>query len=161
MCGSTAEYATPKNDCRSSGCCCSIAQLCPTLCDPMDWSTPGFPVLHHLLELAQTHVHWVNDATQTSHPLSPSATPAFNLSQHQGIFSMSWLFTPGGQNIGASASASVLPMNIQGWFPSGLTGLISLQFNRLSKVFSSTAISICSSVLRLLYGQNFTSLRDY
>ena len=54
-------------------CCCSVAQSCPTLCDPMDCSTPGFPDLHHLLELAQTHVHWVGDAFQTSRPLlSPS-----------------------------------------------------------------------------------------
>ena len=54
-------------------CCCSVAKLCPTLCDPMDCSTPGFPVLHHLLEIAQTHVHWVSDAIQTSHPLSSSS----------------------------------------------------------------------------------------
>ena len=68
-------------------------------------------------------------------PSSPPATPAFNLSQHQGIFSLSRLFTPGGQ-----ASASVLPMNIQDWFPSGLTGLISLLSKRLSRIFSSTTI---------------------
>ena len=57
-------------------CCCSVAQSCPTLCDPMDCSTPGFPVLYHLPELAQIHVHWVSDAIQPSHPLlspSPSA----------------------------------------------------------------------------------------
>ena len=66
--------------------CCSVAQLCPTLCDPMDCRTPGFPVLHHLLELAQTHVHPVSDAIQPSHPLSSPSPPAFNLSQHQGLF---------------------------------------------------------------------------
>ena len=66
-------------------CCCSVTQLCPTLCASMDCNTPGFPVLNHLPELAQTHVHWVSDAIQSSHPLlSPS--PAFNLSQHQGLF---------------------------------------------------------------------------
>ena len=65
--------------------CCLAPQLCPTLCDPMDCSIPGFPVHHHLLELAQTHVHWVTDAIQPSHPLS-SPSPAFNLSQHQGLF---------------------------------------------------------------------------
>ena len=54
-----------------SFCCCSVAQLCPTLCDPMDCSMPGFPVLHYLLELAQTHVHWVNDAIQPFHSLWP------------------------------------------------------------------------------------------
>ena len=63
----------------------SVAQLCPTLCDPVDGSTPGFPV-HQLLELAQTHVRWVGDAIQPSHPLLPSSPPAFNLSQHQGLF---------------------------------------------------------------------------
>ena len=67
-------------------CCCSLAQSCPTLCKPTDCSTPGLPVLHHLLELAQTHVHWVGDATQPSPPLSSPSPPAFNLSQHQGLF---------------------------------------------------------------------------
>ena len=66
-------------------CCCSVAQSGLTLCDPMDCSTLGFPVLHHLPELAQTHVHWVSDAIQPSHPLS-SPSPALNLSQHQGLF---------------------------------------------------------------------------
>ena len=66
-------------------CCCSVAQSCPTLCDPVDCSTPGFPVLHHLPELAQTHVHGVS-AIQPSHPLSSPSPPAFNLSQHQGLF---------------------------------------------------------------------------
>ena len=65
-----------------------LTKSCLTLCDPMDWSTPGFPVLHHLLELAQTHVHWVSDAIQPSHPLSSPSPPAFNLSQHQGLFKL-------------------------------------------------------------------------
>ena len=65
-------------------CCCSVTQLCPTLCDSMGCSRPGFPVLHHLLEFVQTHVLWVNDAIQLSHPLSPSS--ALNLFQHQ-VFS--------------------------------------------------------------------------
>ena len=59
---------------------------CLTLCNPMDCSMPGFPVLHHLQEFAQTHVHWVGDAIQPSHPLSSLSLPAFNLSQHQGHF---------------------------------------------------------------------------
>ena len=64
----------------------SVNQLCPTLCDPMDCSTPGFPVHHQLPEFTQTHVRWVGDAIQPSHPLSsPSPTP-FNLSQQQGLF---------------------------------------------------------------------------
>ena len=67
-------------------CCCSVTQLCPTLCDSMDCSTPGFPVLHQLPELAQTHVHSVGDAIQPSYPLSSPSPPNFNLSQHQGLF---------------------------------------------------------------------------
>ena len=67
-------------------CCCSIIQLCLTLCNPMDCSTPGFPVLYHFLELAQTHVHWVSDAIQQFRPLSSPFSPAFNLSQHQDLF---------------------------------------------------------------------------
>ena len=63
----------------------SVAQSCPTLCDPMNSSTPGFPVYHHLLELAQTHVHWVGDAIQPSHSLSSPSPPALSLSQHQGL----------------------------------------------------------------------------
>ena len=65
--------------------CCSVTQLCSTLCDPMDCSMPGFPVLHHLLELAQTHVHWVSDTIQPSCPLSYPSPLDFNLSQHQGL----------------------------------------------------------------------------
>ena len=64
----------------------SVAQSCPTLCDPMDCSTAGFPVHHQLLELVQTHVHRVGDEVQASHPLSPPSPSAFNLSQHQGLF---------------------------------------------------------------------------
>ena len=64
----------------------SVAQLCPTLWHPMNCSMPGLPVHHQLLELAQTHVHWVGDAIQQSHPLSFPSPPAFNLSQHQGLF---------------------------------------------------------------------------
>ena len=64
----------------------SIAQSCPTLCDPMDCSMPGFPVHHQLPEFTQTHVHWVSDSIQPSHPLSSPSPPIFNLSQHQGLF---------------------------------------------------------------------------
>ena len=63
-----------------------VAKLCLTLCDPMNCSMPGFPVLHYLPEFAQTHVCWLGDAIQPSHPLSPSSPPASNLSQHQGLF---------------------------------------------------------------------------
>ena len=65
-------------------CCGSVAQSCLTLCDPVDCSMPGFPVLHHLLDFAQTHVHWIHDAIQPSHPFLSSSPPAFNLSEHQG-----------------------------------------------------------------------------
>ena len=70
----------------SFSCCCSVAQSCPTLCNHMDWKMPGFHVLPHLLELAQTHLHWIGDVFQPSHPLSSLSPPAFSLSQHQGLF---------------------------------------------------------------------------
>ena len=92
--------------------CChySVAKMCSTLRDPMDCSTPGLPISHHLLEFAQVRAHWISDTTQLFHPLLPSS--AFNLSPHQGLFQ--WVdFTSGGLSIGASASASILPMNIQ------------------------------------------------
>ena len=115
----------------------SIAQSCPTLCDPMDCSTPGLPVHHHLLEFTQTHVLWAGDAIQPSHPLSSPSPPAFNLSQHQGLFK--WV-TSGGQSIGVSASTSVLPMNTQDWSPLGWTRWISLQSRGLPRVFSNTTV---------------------
>ena len=64
----------------------SVTQSCLTLCNPMDCSMPGLPVYHQLPEFTQTHVHWVNDAIQPSHPLPSPSPPAFNLSQHQGLF---------------------------------------------------------------------------
>ena len=97
-----------------------------------------FPVLHYFLELTQTHVHWVGDAIQLFHPLLSPSPPAFNLSQHQGLNELA--LPSDGENIGTSASASVLPMNIQGWFPLGLTCLISLLSKGLSRVFSSTTV---------------------
>ena len=117
----------------------SVTQSCLTLCDPMDCSSPGFPVHHQLSEFAQTHVHWFGDAIQPSHPLSSPSPPAFNLSQHQGL-PISQFFVSGGQRIGTSALASVLPVNLQDWFPLGLIGLISLQSKGLSRVVSNTAV---------------------
>ena len=76
----------PGCHCRECICCSLLAKLCLTLCHPMKCSKQGFPVHHQLPELAQTHVHWVGDAIQPSHPLSPSSPPAFNLSQHQDLF---------------------------------------------------------------------------
>ena len=66
--------------------CCSVTQSCLSLCDPVDCSTPGYPVLHYLQELVQTHVHLVGDAIQPSHPLPSPSPPALNLFQHQGLF---------------------------------------------------------------------------
>ena len=115
-----------------------------TLCDAIDCSMPGFPPscsrLHHLLEFAQTHVHWVGDVIQPCCPLSPRSPPALSLSQNQGLFLMNWLFASDGQSSEASTSAWSLPMNMQGWLPLGLTGLISLQSKELSGVFSSTTV---------------------
>ena len=103
----------------------------------MDWSMPGFLVLHQLLELAQTHIHWISDAIKLFCPLSSPSPPSLNLSQHQ-VFIMSWLFTWGGQSI--RASGSILLMNSLDWFPLGLTGLISLQSKGLSRIFCNTTI---------------------
>ena len=88
---------------------------CPTLCDPMDCSTPGFPVLHHLPELAQTHAHWVGDAIQPSHPLSSPSPLALISFPASRSFLMNQLFASGSQSIGVSAS--VLTMNTQDWSP--------------------------------------------
>ena len=117
----------------------SVAQSCPTLCDPMNCSTRGLPVHHQLLEFTQTHVHQVSDAIQPSHPLSSPSPPAPNPSQYQS-FPMSHLFAWGGQSIGVSASTSILPLNIQYWFPLGWSGWISMQSKGLSRVFSNTTV---------------------
>ena len=105
----------------------------------MDCSTPGFPVHHQLPELAKTHVHWVGDAIQPSHSLSSPSPLAFNLSQHQDLFQWvsSWHLVA---SVGVSASASVLPVNRQDWFPLGLTGLISLLSEGRSRVFSRPTV---------------------
>ena len=102
-------------------------------------AAPGSSVLHCLPEFAQIHVHWVSDAIQPAHPLSPhfSCPQSFPASES---FPMSRLFASRGQSTGASASASALPMNIQGRFPLGLTGWISLLSKRLSRVFSNTTV---------------------
>ena len=113
--------------------CFSVAKLCLILCDPIDCSMPGFPVLHHLQSLTDScPLNWWCHLT-----ISSSVIPFFSCLQSfpaSGSFPVSWLFALGGQTIGVSASTSVLPGNIQGWFPLGLTGLISLH----SGGFSST-----------------------
>ena len=118
-----------------------VAQSCPTLCDPVNHSTPGLPVRYQLPEFTQTHVHLVGDAIQPSHPLSSPSPPAHNPSQDQSLFQ--WVnsshqvakvleFQP--------QSASVLPMNMQDCSTLGWTGWISLQSKGLSRVFSNTTV---------------------
>ena len=130
----------PKNDNHCCCCCCSVTKSCLTLCNPMDCGTPGFPVLHYLSEFARNSCslsQWCHPALSSSFiPFSfcPQSFPA------SVPFPMNWLFASGSQSIGASASASVLPRNIQDWFPLGCTGWISLQSKGLSRVFSSIAI---------------------
>ena len=118
-------------------CCCSVTQSSVALCNPMDGSMPGLPVLYHLLELAQAHVHWCHPTISSSVILLFSCLQPFPASES---FPMSRLFASGGQRIGASPLASVLPMNIQGWFPLGLTALISLQSKRFPRVFYNTIV---------------------
>ena len=118
----------------------SVTQPCPTLCDSMNHSMPGLPVHHQLPEFTQTHVHWVDDAIQPSHPLLSPSPPAPNPSQHQGLFQMSQLFAWSGQSIGVSASVLVHPMNTQDWSHLGWTGWISLLSKGLSRVFSNTTV---------------------
>ena len=124
----------------------SVPQLCPTLCNPMDCSMQVFPVLHQcllklkLMSVAQPHVHWVGDAIQPSHPLPFPFSSCLLSFPTSGSFPVSQFFASDGQNIGASASASVFPTNIQDWFPLGLTGLISLHSKGLSRIFSDTTV---------------------
>ena len=139
-----------------------VAQLCPTLCNPVNCSTPGLPVHYQLLESIQNPCplsRWCHPAISSSVVPFSSCPQSFPAS---GAFQMSQFFISGGQSIGASALASVLPMNIQDWFLLGLTGLISLQSKGLSKVFSNITIqNINSLVLSFLSGPTLTSIHDY
>ena len=140
----------------------SVAQLCPTLCDPMDCSTPGLPVYHQLPEFTQTHVHWVSDAIQPSHPLSSPSPPTFNLSQHQGLFQ--WVSS-------LRQVAKLLEFQLQHqsfqWTP--MTGLLydglvgSPCSPRDSQESSPTPQikSINSSALSFLYSPTLTFIGDY
>ena len=114
----------------------SVAQACPTFCRSMDCITP---VHHQLQGFAQALVHRVSDALQPSQSAIPFS-PCLQSFLASGSVPMSQVFTSGGQSIGTSASTSVLPMNIQDWFPLGLTVLISLQSKGLSRVFSNTTV---------------------
>ena len=116
----------------------SVSQSCPTLCNPMDCSTPGFPVHHQFSGFTQTHIHWVGDAIQPFHPLL-SLLLHFQSFPALGSFPMSQ-FLSRGQSIGVSVSALVLPKNIQDWFPLGWTSWISFLSKGLSRVFSNTTV---------------------
>ena len=122
-------------------CHCLVTQLCLTPCNPMDCSMPGFLVLCYLLEFAQIESMMPSNHLILCWPLLllPSIFSSIR------VFSNELVFASGGQNIGASASASVLPMNTQGWFPLGLIGLISFHFKGLSRVF------FCSASLQLFH----------
>ena len=120
-------------------CCFSVVQSCPNLCYSMDYSTPGFPVLHCLPVCSNP---W--PLSWWCHPTSSSSVAPFSSCPQSfptsGSSQMSWLFASGGQSIGVSASTSVLPMNTQDWSPLGWTGWISLQSKGLSRVFSNTTV---------------------
>ena len=136
--------------------CCSVTKLCVGLWNPMDCSTPGFPVLHYLPEFAQTHVHWVDDAIQPSHPMSSiSFSSCLQSFLPSGSFPMSQLFTSGSQNI--DASGLFLSVSIQDW-------LVWSPCNpRDSQEFPPTPQfkGINSSVFSLLSGPTLTSAHDY
>ena len=142
----------------TASCCCSVTQSCLTLCNPMDYSTPCFPVHYHLLELAQTYVHWVGDAIQPSHPLTSPSPPAFNLTQHQGLFQWVgslhqvaeyWSLT---SSISSSSEYSGLISFRMDWFD-----FLAVQ----ETLKSLRQQSINSLVLSLLYGPTLTSIHAY
>ena len=125
----------------SSTCVCSVTKLCLILCNPMDCSMPGFPVLHCLPEYAQIHVHWVGDAIQPSAALFSFCLQSFTAS---GPFPVSWFFASGDQSTGASASASVLPMNIRiDWFD--LLDVHGTLKSLLQQHSSKTSVLWCSA----------------
>ena len=120
-------------------CCCLVVKSGPTLCDPMDCSSPGFPVLHCLPEFAQIYDHWVSDAIQLSHPLLsllrlPSIFPSIRVFSNESALWIRWL------NYWSFSLSIALPMNPQHWSPLGWTGWISLPSRGLSRVFSNTIV---------------------
>ena len=118
----------------------SATQSCPTLCNPMDCSTPGSPVHHQIPKLAQTKVYRISDAIQSSRPLSSSPSPpafiffSIRIFSNESVLHIRW---PKYWNFNSIIN---LPVNIQDWFPSGWTGLISLLSKGLSRVFSNTTV---------------------
>ena len=140
----------------------SVAQSCPTLCDPINRSTPGLPVHHQIPEFLQTHGHWVSDAIQPSHPLSSPSPPAFNLSQHQGLFQWVSSFQQVAKVLEYQLNIS-LSNEHPGLISLGWTGWISLQSKGLSRVFSKTTVqnNQFSFALSFLYTPTLTSIHDY
>ena len=139
-------------------CCFLVTQLCPTLCNPMDTRLPcplpSSGACPNLCPLSE----WCHPTIPSSVTLFSSCLQSFPAS---GPFLTSQLFPSGGQSIGASASASVLTMNIQYWFPLGLSDLISLLFKGLSRVFSKTSVQRHQFFGAQLYGPTLTSIYDY
>ena len=140
-------------------CYCSVTKSCPTLYDPMDCSMPGFPVLHHHTEFVQTHVHWVSDVIQPSCPLSSPSLPAFNLSQHQGLFQWVGSLHPNYWNFSCSISPSnehseLISFRFD-WFD-----LLAVQVTQESSPAPQFK-SINFSMLSLLYGPTVTSIHCY
>ena len=133
----------------------SVSQSCPTLCDPINRSTPGLPVHRQLLESTQTHFYSVGDAIQPSYPLLSPSPPALNLSQHQGLFK--WVSFSHQVAKGLEFQLQpVLPMNTQDWSPLGWTVWISL-WSSPTPQFKN----INSSVLSFLYSLTLTSIYDH
>ena len=142
--------------------CCSVAQSCPTLCSPMECSTPSFHVLHHIPEFA--HVNWVGDYQPTISSSAISFSSCLQSFPASGSFPVNQLFAWGGQSIGASASASVNQMNIQCWFLLESYWLVGSPCSPGDSQESSPTPQfkhINSLVLRLLYGPTLTFIPDY
>ena len=148
-----------------------VAQLCQTLGHPMDCSTPGFPVLHHLLDFAQIHVHWVGDAIQPCHPLSsllllPSIFPSIRVFSNESALCIRWpKYWNFSFSIGASNEHSGLISFKIGWFDllavqGTLKGLLQLQFKSI-KSLVLILFFFSPTPLGLLYGPTLTSIHDY
>ena len=141
-------------------CCCSVTQPCLTLYNSMDCSKAGFPSLSPSICSKSCPL------SQWCHPTFSTSVASFSCPRSflaSGSFPVSWLVTSGGQSIGVPTSALDLPINIQGWFPLALTGVISLLSKELSRVFSNTTVgeSISSLVLSFLCGPTLPSVHDY
>ena len=141
-------------------CYCSVTKSCPTLYDPMDCSMPGFPVLHHHMEFVQTHVHWVSDVIQPSCPLSSPSLPAFNLSQHQGLFQWVGSLHPNYWNFSCSISPSnehseLISFRIDSFDLLAVQGILKCSpISQFESINSSLALS-------LLYGPVSIYIHDY